>query len=303
MMAAPTENGIYCDVTEADYASWPHLRRSHLVKGFESMKKLRAAWDGVSDPQTEAQRFGVAFHARILQPRLYESTYAAMPGFAQDEPGRYKNYKASKEYKLKAAAFGAAHEGKDILAHEDAAAIERMADAVHANPIAKLLKSGGGVECAITWEAEGVPLKIRTDLLVGAVGQNQRDRPVIIDLKKEGRSAAPWSFRSALWRYRYDVQAAMAIDAVKDTTGKDADFMFVVVEDSAPHEVVVYQPGAATIDGARREYHSILQRIKWCEAHGIWPGLGYDYELEDYQVQPIDVPQWKLDEYEQEAAI
>jgi hypothetical protein len=79
--------------------------------------------------------------------------------------------------------------------------------------------------------------------------------------------------------------------------------MFVVVEDSAPHEVVVYQPGAATIDGARREYHSILQRIKWCEAHGIWPGLGYDYELEDYQVQPIDVPQWKLDEYEQEAAI
>jgi hypothetical protein len=138
-----TEPGIYCDITEADYATWPQLRRSHLAKGFDSMRKLKAAWDGVSGPQTEPQRFGAAFHARALQPRLYDATYAVVPDFAQDEPGKYKNYRATSEYKSKLAAFQSANAGREYLSSGDAAAIEAMVAAIYANPIASLLKSGG----------------------------------------------------------------------------------------------------------------------------------------------------------------
>ena len=295
-----TEPGIYCDITEADYATWPQLRRSHLVRGFDSMRKLKAAWDGVSGPQTEPQRFGAAFHARALQPRLYDSTYAAIPDFSQDEPGRYKNYRATSEFKAKLAAFQSANAGREFLTAADAAAIERMAAAIHENPVTNLLKlDGGGVECAIVWEADGVPLKIRTDLLIGAVGEGQRDRPLIIDLKKEGRSASARSFQAAMWRYRYDIQAAMAIEAVKDLTGRDADFYFLVVEDTPPHEVVVYQPGAATIDAAREDFHGILSQISWCQSHNVWPGLGWDYDKESYEIQPLELPDWKINQHEE----
>ena len=294
-----TEPGIYCDITEADYATWPQLRRSHLVRGFDSMRKLKAAWDGVSGPQTEPQRFGAAFHARALQPRLYDATYAVVPDFAQDEPGKYKNYRATSEYKSKLAAFQSANAGREYLSSGDAAAIEAMVAAIYANPIASLLKSGGGVECAIVWEDAGVPLKIRTDLLIGAVGEGQRDRPIIIDLKKEGRTAAPWAFRSVFWKYRYDIQAAMAIDAVRDTTGRDADFFFLVVEDTPPHEVVVYQPTATTLDIARSDYRGILDRINWCQSHNVWPGLGWDYDKESYEIQPLELPDWKINQHEE----
>ena len=172
-------------------------------------------------------------------------------------------------------------------------AVEAMAAAVKAHPIAAALFATGLPEVSLFWvdEATGVKCKARLDWLPEKIP----GRRLLVGDLKTAVSAEPGEFARNAARYGYTNQADWYCDGIR-ATGLDDDpaFLFVVVEKDSPHVVTVGQfaddadmkLAAAMNDKARRIYAE-------CTATDQWPGYvdgiadlalpnWFHYQMEEY---------------------
>ena len=75
-------------------------------------------------------------------------------------------------------------------------------------------------------------------------------------------SAHPFSFSSAVKKFRYDIQASWYLDGLKTITGNDYDFLFVVCEKSRPWNVQTYRLDQESLDRGRDDTRHFLARYK-----------------------------------------
>lgn len=161
--------------------------------------------------------------------------------------------------------------GKVPILAADNAAIDDMAAALAAHPIAPLLFATGKAEQSAFWidDETGVQCRARFDWLP----EKQEGRRLIIPDLKTAASAEPGEFSRNAARFHYVMQdrhyrdAAVALDL-----GRDPAFLFVVIEKEAPYCVTVGQFD----DPADQQLGDDLNRVarktfRQCMETDTWP--------------------------------
>jgi hypothetical protein len=201
------------------------------------------------------------------------------------------------------AAHAASVGDKVIVSAEELARAQAMADAVMSHSVAgKLLSPKAGVaELSCYWldEETGVLCRCRPDFW--------RDDGIIVDLKTTA-DASLEAFQRSIHDWRYHVQQAFYEDGiaaakkqaaaqVDDATGLAMNdgwerpmpkaFLFVAVENDAPHAVAIYRVETDSVEIGRREYRADLAAYAESLRTDKWPGYSD-------RIEPIGLPAWRL---------
>lgn len=214
----------------------------------------------VSTPSipTRAMAIGSAVHCRILEPDMYAERYAVRP---ENLDGRTK---AGKEWLASVV-------DRVRLTAADGGLVEAMASAVESHPVASeyLSMSPHDTETRIEWtdaetgaECHGTP-----DRVIYPGG----DRVILLGLKTT-RTIDPRRFSADAWRMGYNLQWAFYHDALIALGHRSPEVVEIVVEASAPHDVIVYRVPRHVLDIGRQEYRTALARILECRELKQWPG-------------------------------
>jgi hypothetical protein len=257
--------GIYDGVSNRDYHRDPALGSTSL-KTLATKTPAHYIWDKNHPKTSDAFTLGTAAHSLILEGDVSSIVVVEADNWLT---------KAAKETKSAALA-----EGKQPLLAKEMAQVWAMHDAVMDHPEAWKLFNGHEAERSVFWQEDGLRLKCRPD--AWKPGQ-------LIDLKTTV-NADPREFGKTAHNFGYHQSAAHYIDGVKEATGEELPFTFVLVEKTAPYLVSVVELdweainlGRALNDRAKRIYRE-------CTATGVWPGYP--------TVEPIELPVYAVHETE-----
>ncbi len=199
----------------------------------------------------------------------------------------------TKDAREQAAAARAA--GAVPILREKYAAVQAMAAAIHAHPIASkiLAPDRGTPEQSLFWtdERTGIWRRARLDSLPHpATG-----RMVIADYKTTD-SAKPEVFAKSIWNYGYDMQGDAYIDAVK-TLGlaDDAAFLLVAQETTPPYLISIVEPSASVLRIGHERNQRAIDIFKRCTETDHWPAYVEGIEL-------LDLPLYAERQHEMEMA-
>ena len=206
---------------------------------------------------TPAMSFGSAFHARLLQPHLFDTIYAVAP-----EVDR-----RTKEGKLEYDKFIYEADGKTVLSHSDLSKIDNMVNSVMSNPIAmELIDASIHREYLIEWtnEETGIPMKG----IIDGVGTEY-----MFDIKTCA-DADPSKFARDAFYSNYHRQASIYMDAFKDQ--KMTEFYFIAIEKDAPYGVSVHRCSDYILELGKKQYIDlVIEYRNWVEVGML--DIGYDY--------------------------
>lgn len=222
------------------------------------------------DEETPAKRLGTLTHRCILEPESISGAFHIKP---EDMSFATKEGKAWK----------ADHSDRPIIAHDEAGAINAMADAVWSHPMAKRLLTGGEFERSLfATDADGILRKGRLDALTAG--------NIIPDLKTVTSTDLEWVEKQidACGWYR---QAAYYLDLCKLLGMDKAAFVLVCVEKTAPFDVCCYEVAAEVIEIGRRTYQRDLALLNHCRAENEWPGRSR-------KIESAGLPGWKMKQLE-----
>ena len=200
-------------------------------------------------------RIGRATHTAVLEPDRFPLEYVVYSESKTTGDGARKNW----------AAFKAANANKTILDEAEYAKALAIRDAVRRNPLARDLLAKGSAEVTAQWthRSTGLPCKARYDWL---------GPKWIVDLKTT-RGIDPSSFSRDVAKFAYHVQFALYSEGHAQITGERLPFWAIVVEKSAPHDVVVYRVPETLLEEAWKVAWSLLDRVRECTDSGVWPGV------------------------------
>ena len=219
---------------------------------------------------------GSAFHCRVLEPEHWGTRYAVAPDLdRRTKAGKAAWAECQEESK-----------GLTVLTPEQDARIEKMTQAIDRHPVWESIGWGGGdVEVSVFWEellySQAVTCKSRPDFV-------SADKNILVDLKST-RDASPEAFAKSVANFRYHVQAAWYLRGWRAATQIDADFVFLAVESSPPHEVACYTLGEAELaEGWMQATDSLRKFAAW--KSGELKVTGYPAEI-----QELNLPRWAFE--------
>lgn len=241
-----------------------HADKTRISKhGLDLIHRAPALYDherlGPPREQTPAMRMGELVHLAVLEPDLYKTGVGALPEGLD---------RRTKEGKTLYAELSGQY--RHLVTTSEATDILGMAEAARA--VAGPLLAGAVVEESIHWQRAGVACKSRIDGRNGAT---------VFDLKTTTDATA---FEREAFRYRYHVQAAFYLDALRACGEPAQTFAFIVVEKAAPYLATVFWVDDDVIDSGRLEYLRDLHTYQKCLDNDYWPGL----EAE----QHLSLPKW-----------
>ena len=107
----------------------------------------------------------------------------------------------------------------------------------------------------------------------------------IIDLKKT-QDASPKATERTMAQYGYDFQCEWYGDIYKQIAGQDRQFLFLFIEEEAPHAWSFAEPDFMTREINQRRCAEARRIWKECLASGVYPG--YEGRVTQYQM-----PAWQ----------
>lgn len=293
-IADALEPGIFFGIPFEEYASWkawnPTLVKVMLKDSARAMRYTMIHGGESSD----AMDLGRAEHCCVLEPVRTAEAYAIMPPFELDEAnvtgdGNRSKHKTTRYYKDRRDAFAAANIGKEIIEKADYDRCIAMRRAIFAHESApKLLEGFGHAEASIVWKDPGTGL-----LCKGRIDWLQLELRRLVDLKTAA-NPQPWAFLNQVAKLFYHVSIAAYIDGLKALGHQIDSAHFITVGNRPWHDVIRYEIEDSMIRHGRREWHSALQRVRWCLKHDKWPG----FCDEPY---PAELPNWAVPEDEADA--
>ena len=174
---------------------------------------------------TPSLAFGRAVHKAILEPDTFFDEFTE--GIAVD--------RRTKEGRQKWEDFLAAVGDKEVISPTDMEIIRDMKAVIDKDPIAsQFLK--GETEQSFFWTdaATGEKCKVRPDCITEIDGKTY-----LVDYKTTD-SCADGAFERSVRKYGYKFQSGMYREGYFQCTFKDAGFVFVAQEKTAPYAVRVY---------------------------------------------------------------
>lgn len=259
-MSAPT---IVRDLPDTDYhADRTGLSSSGARQLLDSPARYRHDQDNPRE-ETDAYRIGHAVHTLVL---------GAGAPVVHVETDSWRT-KAAKEQRAEVEAAGGIP-----LTTGEWEQVHAMRDSVLAVPDVAHVLSEGEPEMSLyaTHEATGVRMRARPDWY----------RPgLILDLKTTGTSADPHQFGKTAAQWGYHLQAAWYLEVAARAGLDAADFVFVVVEKTAPHLVSVVRLDEYALNVGWDEAETALRTYRDCTESGVWPGYPTD-------IVTASLPRW-----------
>lgn len=248
--------GIYSLPPEA-YHQGPRISRSGLMEFKRSpyhywYKYLNP--DYKSESATPAQILGNALHTLILEANEFEKRYFVIPKFN----------KITKEGKERWQKIKSELGKKETLTANQYQTLQHMAASLKKNKLATQLIENAEIEQSLYWADPdtGILCKCRPDILRSNL---------VCDLKT-AQDGSPRSFQYAAFDYGYHIQAAMIQEALKHLKQKlIKDFLFLVIEKTAPYAISIYQLDEASLDKGYQEFKTLLARYQNCLETNNWP--------------------------------
>jgi hypothetical protein len=268
------ETGVFRGLTFSQYCALPGVNHSTLERVRRSPAHARE-WTLHPPEPTAALALGHAFHVRLLEPERYALEYVVAP----EVDRRTKVGRATW------AEWETANAGRFLLKAEEAAAYERMAEAVLEHQAAAELLSGrGAAELAFVWRDEdtGLLCKGRCDRLGELAGW-----PFVVDVKTT-RDGSPKAFAADASRYGYFRQLAYYREGLNVLRPAPRRAAIIAVEKEPPFAVAVYEPTERALEQGARESAAALARWRECLETGVWPGYSSGLELIDYPAWAVD---------------
>lgn len=275
-LLAPPRPGIYEAVKMEEYLRWDAAGNSDLM----NMKRspAYAAWARTQyTPNGPSQAFGIALHARLLEPAQYEQIVGVLPD------GLNLRTKAGR------AERDALRETREVvLTVEESIEVEAAARAVLRHKAASaLMLAPGPTERSVVVEDDvtGCPIKIRPDKLIPTKG-------IVIDLKTT-RMVSERRFVSQAFDLGYDRKMSLYRHAMNQLAryGPSPEYktaVLVVVQNTRPYEPLVVAFKERVLTAAGVSWRRDLNRFAECREAGEWPGFTEDVEILDFKDWMID---------------
>lgn len=262
-------NRMILDMSPEAYHLHPSLSKSGMDNLAQSPMHFKYRREN-PDNQSDALRFGSAFHTLLLEPGQFNGRVVIWSGAP-------RNTKAGKdEY----AAALMDNPGKLLIKQAEYDQMLGMCKAIKAHPAANIILSGKGkVEPSLFWSdpGTGVECRARPDWL--------RDDGLLVDLKTT-INASPEAFNVSAGNFRYHVQAAYYSEGYYRVTGNQAaGFVFVAVEKEAPYGVSVLEMDLEDLLLGEREAHRLLDIYQECLKANRWPGYST-------KIETMKLPAW-----------
>jgi exodeoxyribonuclease VIII len=253
--------GIYYDLPAEEYHAQPGASYSRLKQLARSPAHLKAYMDAPNEITT-ARTIGTVVHQLVLEPDRPHWWAVKPEGMSF----------ATKEGK----AWRAQQQATVFLSEDDWTRCRRMADNILNHPeAAPLLVGQSEVSVFGTCEQFDLPVKCRIDKV--------EELALLVDIKTYD-DAREHAFRQQVMSMKYYLQAAWYLDLWNAfSPDKKTGFVNIVVEDKAPHNVMVWPMAKRAIEKGREEYNRLLPIYAQCLRSGEWPG--YDNTLKE-----LDLP-------------
>lgn len=226
--------------------------------------------------RTRHMVLGSATHTAILEPELFKRDYMILEGVTVRTAAAYKQAIKARDEDF-------------TLTEAEGQKITAMQQEVYANhAVSQFIKSSEHKEISVFVKhpVYGVMVRVRFDLLAnGFIG----------DLKTTNDARSD-EFSKSIFNYRYDVQAAIYLDAYEWLTGeKLKGFKFLAVENATPHRARLFTLDDYSISIGRKKADQDFAVYAKCLESGIWNG--YDGEDQD---ELISLPEWHINRFEDE---
>lgn len=267
------------DMEMSKYLWIPAVSASGLKKIRKSPAHLIADRARTESKHTPDTLFGEAVHAHVLEHRQWREEWVIGP------EGKW-TLKAAKDAIAKLVEDG--YERERILKPDVHSRVEAAGDSVFDHPYAGgLFRAKGHTEQVFLWEdpETGLICKIRPDHVATELA-------TAIDLKKT-IDASEGAFSRSVYKFDYHWSAWFYREGLKQCGLEVDEYVFVAIEDQAPHGCMVYP-----IDDHAEEYagnQCRRQMTRWaeCEASGDWPCYPSD-------PKPITLPDYAWRQIEEE---
>lgn len=263
------ETRVLANLPHDEYLALDALSSSGAKDILRSPAFYRWRKDHPSEP-TPSMVLGTALHMAVLEPERFERTVVVDPGFdRRTKPGKADAEQWASNLPPEAL----------ILQAPQMELVRGMQGAIEHHPYAARLLDDIQPELSILWDADGVQCKARLDAL--GIGHN-----VLIDIKTS--SDASWdSFAKSAANFGYHIQAAHYIDGAKAAGYGKRTMLFVVVENTPPHQVAVYVLDDEAVRAGEVKMARARELYLECVAQDQWPG---------YQetIQVLSLPKWAL---------
>lgn len=252
------------------YHARPEWSHSQLVLLPESPELFRArhVTRELSFPATAPMELGQAVHDLLSG----SDNVVLIPAEALTSNGQRRG-KAWEQ-------FCAQHDGSMLLKEDTYNTVRRIADALHAEPIAgKLLAAAGHTEHTVVWQdgETGLPLRMRCDKAACFP-----DGWVLVDWKVVS-DPTERAFQYKIEDFAYHRQAAFYSDGWTLYQQSPEAFVFVAVRGEPPHEVRCWELAARALylgrqqnDAAKRDLARRLEQDDW---HGAGHGRLVEIDL------------------------
>lgn len=250
---------------DREYHALPRLSASGAKTLLKSPARYRHERQHPTKP-TAAMEFGTMFHALVLEPDVFAARYALGPQVDR----RTKEGKAASEQ------WAVDNPGRIAVPGDDWDRVHAMARAVEVSGAGDLM-TGGRMELPVLWERDGAELKAKIDCLTD-------DR--IVDLKSTSVEDED-SLHRASWQHGYHISAAAYQEAAEILTGKRLGKVFVFVQSSAPHDVIVLEAGDEFIARGRALWDRAIRTYAACVEYDDWPGMASTFTR-----TTLEPPKW-----------
>lgn len=287
-----TYSGLVHGLDENEYHSLPGLSSTGAKKILESPATYQHY---VSTPHEDKDEFdvGSAAHAKILGVGASIAVYPDGDGPETFEfEGEELTNVLAKDGGLRtksSAAFAAEARSRGLIPVKRVVSrvVDRMAEAVLSDPIARAALSNGQPEVSMfaTDPATGIDLRGRLDYL----GKR------IVDVKTTAGKASEHGFAKSVYDYGYDVQHGFYEHIYNLITGDSPEWVWVVVEVKAPYLVGVHRLGTEEIEMGREKARIARERFARARDRGFWPGYT---SRTGTPVGIIQAPWWAIAEFE-----
>lgn len=238
------------------YLANPAMGAGTASLGMESLRLLKDEREGlVKHSETDATAFGTAFHARILEPDLFQSLLSEGP--INDKTGKCYG-RDTKAW----AAWEADNPGRIVLDAEEMATLlymqERMPDEVRrifTNPNARR-------EISVYQDFDGLAVKCRPDDLTD---QYITDLKTIDDIG---------NIRRAVRQRRYWFSQAWYKRLMMKETGRERKHRLVFAEKKPPFRWKIVDENPDRIEQSMMRVQGVLSMIQSAVTLGDWSDTG-----------------------------
>lgn len=208
--------------------------------------------------------FGQAFHAAVLEPLIFADNFAVMPA---ELAALDKRKKAGKDALAawKEDQVGPSGQPMIVLSAVEGDAINGMTKSIFKNPCARaLVERAALVEKAFYYHHDEYDIKLRCkpDLVTSD--------HIVCDLKSTAASLVDWHVKAAE-PYRYDVQDVFYSQVMRGCGQEVSDFLFIVVEKTAPYDCAVFGLTEYDRERAQNEVEIDIEMYAACLKSGRWP--------------------------------